>query len=133
VGVSVVKGYGSLLSLNASVVDNVVQLATISGATPTLLGSNQATATPWPLNTPVNAAYGGALNTMGISAATITPAMVNNSNFGVAISANVITAPFQLSLLITAAIDQVTMTVYTTPSAIAIPMPMLLPAPIITG
>jgi hypothetical protein len=45
VGVSIVKGYTSLLSLNSSVVDNVVQLATFSGTTPTMLGANQASAT----------------------------------------------------------------------------------------
>jgi hypothetical protein len=115
VGISIVKGYTSLLSLNGSVVDNVVQLATISGTTPTLLGINEANPANWPYNTPVTAAYGGSGGLWGILPATIVPSMVNNSNFGVAISANVITAPLQLSIGMTAAIDQVSMTIYTTP------------------
>ena len=116
VGVSVVKGYTSLLSINGSVVDNVVQLATFTGTTPTLIGSNQAlTLANWPYNTPVTTTYGGAGNLLGVSAATMTPTMVNNANFGVAISANVITAPLQVSIGMTAAIDQVSITVYTTP------------------
>jgi Secretion system C-terminal sorting domain len=116
VGISIVRGYISLLSLNGSVVDNTVQLATISGSTPTLIGLNQAlTAVHWPYATPVTATYGGAGILMGVSAATMTPAMVNNSNFGVAIAADVITAPLQVSIGMTAAIDQVSLTVYTTP------------------
>jgi hypothetical protein len=97
-------------------VDNVVQLATFTGSAPTLIGANQAlTLVNWPYSTPVTSTYGGAGNLLGVSAATMTPAMVNNANFGVAISANVITAPLQVSIGLTAAIDQVSMTVYTTP------------------
>ena len=116
VGISLVKGYTSLLSINGSVVDNVVQLATFTGSAPTLIGANQAlTLVNWPYSTPVTSTYGGAGNLLGVSAATMTPGMVNNANFGVAISANVITAPLQVSIGLTAAIDQVSMTVYTTP------------------
>jgi hypothetical protein len=115
VGISIVKAYTSLLSDNGSVVDNVVQLATFSGSTPTLLGANQATGTDWPYSTPLTSSYGGSGLLMGVPAATLVPSMVNNSNFGVAISAKVITAPLQISVGMTAEIDQVSMTIYTTP------------------
>ncbi len=116
VGISIVKEYGALLALNGTVVDNVVQLATYTGSTPTLVGNNQALSlVNWPFATPVTSTYGGSGNLMGVSAAAMTPAMVNNANFGVAFSATVITAPLQLSIGMTAAVDQVSMTVYTTP------------------
>ena len=109
--------YVVLLSINnGSVVDNVVQLATFTGSTPTLVGTNQALSlVNWPYNTPVTSTYGGAGNLLGVLATTMTPGMVNNANFGVAISATVVTAPLQVSIGMTAAIDQVSMTVYTTP------------------
>jgi hypothetical protein len=56
--------------------------------------------------------------------------MVNNSNFGIAISATVITAPLQISIGMTAAIDQVSMTVYTTPPST---LPILLENFAVTG
>ncbi len=130
IGISVVKGYNSLLSINGSVVDNVVQLATISGTTPTLLGVNEANATNWTYNTPVNTMYGGAGGYWGIPPASLVPSMVNNNNFGVAISATVITAPLQASVGITAAIDQVSMTIYTTPPTT---LPILLQSFTVTG
>ena len=116
VGISIVRGYTSLLSLSSSVVDNTVQLATFSGSTPTLAGVNQASAASWPTS-PATASYGGSGLLMGVPPATMIPSMVNNSNFGVAISANLITAPFQVALGITAEIDQVSITIYTTPPA----------------
>lgn len=130
IGVSVVKGYTSLLSLNGSVADNIVQLATISGTTPTFLGVNKASPVDWPYNTPVTSTYGGSGVLWGILPATIVPSMVNNSNFGVAISATVVTAPLQLSIGMTAAIDQVSMTIYTTPPTT---LPILLENFTVTG
>jgi len=115
VGISIVKAHISLLPTNGSVVDNVVQLATFSGSTPTLMGTNQASGANWPYSTPLTSSYGGSGLLMGVPAATLVPSVVNNSNFGVAISANVITAPLQISVGMTAEIDQVSMTIYTTP------------------
>ena len=110
VGLSIARDYAALASLNGSTVDNVVQLATINSPTSlTLLGSNQASGANWPYATIGNATYGGNGNLMG---ATLTPTSVSATNFGVAISANVISA---LSILITANIDKVSMSIYTNP------------------
>jgi hypothetical protein len=111
VGLSISRGTNVLLSLNGSVTDNVVQLATINGVNSlTLLGSNQAaTSTAWPYASIGTAIYGGGGNTMG---ATLTPAIVSATNFGVAISANINTL---LGVLIGANIDKVSMSIYTNP------------------
>ena len=123
VGISIVRGYTSLLPLSSSVADNTVQLATFSGSTPTLVGTNQASAVSWPYNSPATASYGGSGLLLGVPPATMIPSMVNNSNFGVAISANLITGPFEVSLGITAEIDQVSVTIYTTPpTTLSIPL-----------
>jgi len=110
VGLSIDRDYSALASLNGYAVDNVVQLATINSPTSlTLLGSNQASGTHWPYATIGNATYGGSGNLMG---ATLTPGSVSAANFGVAISANVISS---LSILITANVDKVSMSIYTNP------------------
>ncbi len=118
VGLSISRDYNTTLSLEGYATDNIVQLATINSATSlTLLGSNQAVTGAggaWNASTIATAGYGGSGTTM---AATLTPAAVNNSNFGVAISANLVSL---VSLVIQANIDKVSMSIYTTPNLLPI-------------
>ena len=113
IGLSISKGYSTLLSLDGSVTDNTVQLATITGSTTslTLLGSNQASGTGWTFGGIAATTYGGSGNMMG--ATTLTTNNINQSTFGVAISANVVING--LGLLVAANIDKVSMSIYTSP------------------
>jgi Secretion system C-terminal sorting domain len=112
IGLSISKGYEALATLNGNVTDRVVQLATINSPTSlTLQGSNQASGTTWSYGGITTVNYGGNGNLMGATG--LTYSNVNNSNFGVAISANVVTNG--LGLLITANIDKVSMSIYTNP------------------
>ena len=116
VGVSVVRNTGAVLSLLTYVADNVVQLATMNGASaPTLIGSNQALtggSNGWPTSNGT-ANYGGNGNLMG--AVSITNATVNSANFGVVISAHFAAV---LSIILNANVDKVSMSIYTNPQII---------------
>lgn len=113
VGLSISRDYSTILSLEGYATDNIVQLATInSAASLTLLGSNQAVtgaAGAWNSGAIATTAYGGSGNMMG---AALAPADVNNSNFGVAISAKLVSL---VSLVIQANIDKVSISIYSTP------------------
>jgi Secretion system C-terminal sorting domain len=107
VAVSVYRQYTAVLSIVGGAADNSVRL--IQGGT--MKGNDYAqTSTAWPFAATGVANYGGATDLWGDA---LLYSDVNNSNFGVAISANVITA--LVGLIPTAAIDQITVTVYSQP------------------
>lgn len=91
---------------------------TISGArislqsNSTLIGSNQSIT--YPLTTDATLTTGGSTNMWGATTTTLTPAIVNNSNFGVRLR---ITASNSGSGSVTARIDYVTLKIYYTPAS----------------
>jgi hypothetical protein len=113
IGLSISRDYSTTLSLEGYATDNIVQLATINSPTSlTLLGTNQGVTGAggaWNYGTIATTSYGGNGNTMG---ATLTPTDVNAANFGVAISADVVSL---ISLVVQANIDKVSMSIYTDP------------------
>jgi hypothetical protein len=113
ISVSIKKRATSILSLLYSVSDEAVRLV-IGG---TIMGNNKASASPWP-GTAAFSSYGGTADTWG---STLTPAQVNSSNFGVAISAD---CTGVLTAISTAEIDYITMQV----SYMNIPVPLTLGA-----
>lgn len=78
----------------------------------TLIGSNQTIS--YPANTDATLTVGGSANMWGATTATLTPAIVNNSNFGVRCR---VTASSSGSGNVTARIDYVTLKIYYTPAA----------------
>jgi hypothetical protein len=101
-GVSVSVTKFATTSANNAIQDQAVSLV-IGGAT---AGSNLGTTTTWPsANTAV--AYGGVTNTWGNS---LTPAIVNASNFGVAVAAKNVHASGS-SASLTADVDYISLTV----------------------
>jgi hypothetical protein len=67
-----------------NIYDSLVQLVNDGG---TLFGSNYATATNWPTGGLGTATYGGATDMWGLTTATLTPAIINDTDFGVYLSA----------------------------------------------
>ena len=115
VGLSISKASTNVVSLVGNVTDNVVQLAMInSPTTVTLLGTNQATGSAWPYGTIGTTTYGGIGNNMGAS---LSPAVVNDPTFGVAISANILSL---VSVVIDANVDKVSMSLYAGPIVLPI-------------
>lgn len=92
------NGFHVILEAAAGTHDEVVSLLDAAGAAQ---GTNKATATAWP-TTEAAAVYGGAADLWG---ATLTPAIVNDADWGVAIAAYVNSGE-------TASIDAVTITVH---------------------
>ena len=90
------------LAIGASARDNSVRLL-VSGA---VAGTDHASGTNW-LGSDVVSSYGNGSDTWG---ATLTPAIVNSTNFGVAISTRL--SAGLAALFLTARIDNVQMTVY---------------------
>lgn len=84
--------------------DHQVQLFSSPG---TLIGNNKATATAWPATATI-ASYGGAADAWGAS---LTPAIVNASTFGVSVKA------FATSANTDVGIDFVRLTIHYTPAA----------------
>lgn len=110
---------GGLVNLTATVTDNSVRLAG-TGVT----SSNLASGAAWP-GSAANATYGGTSNLWG---ATLTPAIVNDPSFGMALAANlngsqatvVIVLPVSASLIPGASVDEMTL-------AVTYSMPIVLP------
>jgi hypothetical protein len=96
----------SLISPGGSVSDNSVKL-TVAGA---LTGFDRASGADWPNTTITAATYGSSSDLWGTA---VLPTDVNNSGFGIAISANIKTT--SLGVIPIAAIDQITLTVYSQP------------------
>jgi hypothetical protein len=110
-GVTVtIERLASTTALGQTITDNIVSL--INGGAVT--GSNEASATDWPASIAA-ANYGGTTDTWGVA---LTPTMVDATNFGVALSAN-LTAELVATDL-TAEVDQMTMTVYSQPPVLAL-------------
>jgi hypothetical protein len=104
IGVSVEKsatGIGNVLFLESYVTDNSVRLVKNNVVT----GNNKATSTHWG-TTDVTASYGGNGDSWGV---TLLPADINNSNFGVAFSADV---HGLVALIPSARVDHINITVY---------------------
>lgn len=91
-----------------------ISVATISGSTATLIGSNQSFT--YPVNTKLSTTVGGATNMWGGTTSTLTPAIVNNANFGVRIRMTTDNVTSN-SGTATAYIDYVTLKIYYTPAA----------------
>jgi hypothetical protein len=106
ISATIYRANTSLISLGGSISDNSVRLTT-AGA---LAGSDEASGTNWPNTTITAANYGGASDLWGT---TFLPTDINNNGFGIAVSANIKTT--SLGVIPIAAIDQITLTVYSQP------------------
>jgi len=107
VDVTVYRQFTAILSIAGGATDNSVRL--IRGGA--MMGNDYAkSSTAWPFGATTAANYGGATDLWGDA---FLYSDINASNFGVAISANIVTAV--LGLAPTAAIDQITVTVYSQP------------------
>lgn len=101
----------SLLTIGGTVNDNDIRLIK-GGALVTGPGANHALAGDWPYSTASTASYGNSSDLWGSA---WLPADINSSSFGVAISATIVSQI--VSLAFSADIDQVTVTVFSGPSA----------------
>jgi Secretion system C-terminal sorting domain len=106
ISATIYRANTSLISLGGSVSDNSVILTT-AGA---LTGSDRASGTNWPNTTITAANYGSPSDLWGT---TVLPTDINNPGFGIAVSANIRTT--SLGVIPVAAIDQITLTVYSSP------------------
>jgi hypothetical protein len=106
ISATIYRANTSLISLGGSVSDNSVRL-TVAGA---LTGSDEASGANWPNTTITAATYGSSSDLWGTA---MLPMQVNNSGFGIAVSANIKTTT--LGVIPVAAIDQITLTVYSQP------------------
>jgi hypothetical protein len=106
ISATIYRANTSLISLGGSITDNSVRL-TNAGA---LTGSDEASGTAWPNTTITAAGYGSSSDLWGTS---MFPTDINNPGFGIAISANIKTT--SLGVIPIAAIDQITLTVYSQP------------------
>jgi hypothetical protein len=106
ISATIYRANTSVISLGGSVSDNSVRLTT-AGA---LTGSDKASGTAWPNGTITAAVYGSSLDLWGT---TVLPTDINNNGFGLAVSANIKTT--SLGVIPIAAIDQITLTVYSQP------------------
>jgi hypothetical protein len=111
ISATIYRANTSLISLGGSVSDNSVRLTT-AGA---LTGSDEASGTNWPNTTITAANYGGSLDLWGT---TVLPTDINNAGFGIAVSANIKTT--SLGVIPIAAIDQITLTVYSQPPVVLV-------------
>lgn len=106
ISATIYRANTSLISLGGSVSDNSVMLTTAGSLT----GSDEASGTNWPNQTITAANYGSASDLWGT---TFLPTDINNTGFGIAVSANIKTT--SLGVIPIAAIDQITLTVYSQP------------------
>ena len=109
ISATIYRANTSLVSLGGSVTDNSVMLTT-AGA---LTGSDRASGTNWPNTTITAANYGSPSDLWGT---TVLPTDINNAGFGIGISANIKTT--SLGVIPIAAIDQITLTVYSSPPVV---------------
>jgi hypothetical protein len=104
------RGNTALISLNQTITD--YSLVLVKGGTPIamgLTGANHASGTAWPSGSIGTANYG---NSTDGWASTWLPSDINNSGFGIALSAHIAGL---ISLIPVAAVDQITVTVYSSP------------------
>ena len=109
ISATIYRANTSLISLGGSIADNSVMLTT-AGA---LTGSDRASGTNWPNTTITAANYGSSSDLWGT---TVLPTDINNPGFGIGISANIKTT--SLGVIPIAAIDQITLTVYSSPPVV---------------
>ena len=109
ISATIYRANTSLVSLGGSIADNSVMLTT-AGA---LTGSDRASGTNWPNTTITAANYGSASDLWGT---TVLPTDINNAGFGIGVSANIKTT--SLGVIPIAAIDQITLTVYSSPPVV---------------
>ena len=109
ISATIYRANTSLISLGGSIADNSVMLTT-AGA---LTGSDRASGTNWPNTTITAANYGSPSDLWGT---TVLPTDINNAGFGIGISANIKTT--SLGVIPIAAIDQITLTVYSSPPVV---------------
>ena len=109
ISATIYRANTSLISLGGSIADNSVMLTT-AGA---LTGSDRASGTNWPNTTITAANYGSSSDLWGT---TVLPTDINNAGFGIGVSANIKTT--SLGVIPIAAIDQITLTVYSSPPVV---------------
>jgi len=107
VSATISRANTALVSIGESISDNSLLL--VKAGTPT--GSNHAAGGAWPFATITAATYG---NSTDGWASTWLPSDINNSGFGIALSANINGV---LGVIPIASVDQITMTVYSSPPA----------------